>query len=156
MKNYTENYKKILAFAATICQTIKVLRMWRNGRRSRLKICRWQHRAGSSPAIRILKCLIFRGFQASLNLKHSNIVFVQKGGLQILLIPFFLLFFKIVLKKIQYFPFFLFFSFFQYKLKILFNFVFLVFILLIQSFFLCLTYKSLPYLFLCLISLNTS
>lgn len=73
--------------------------------------------------------------------KHSNIVFVQKGGLQILLIPFFLLFFKSVLKKIQYFPFFLFFSFFQYKLKILFNFVFLVFILLIQSFFLCLTYK---------------
>ena len=25
-------------------------RMWRNGRRSRLKICRWKHRAGSIPA----------------------------------------------------------------------------------------------------------
>ena len=23
---------------------------WRNGRRSRLKICRWQQRAGSTPA----------------------------------------------------------------------------------------------------------
>lgn len=29
------------------------LRKWRNGRRSRLKICRWQHRVGSTPIFRI-------------------------------------------------------------------------------------------------------
>ncbi len=31
------------------------MRMWRNGRRTRLKILRWWHRVGSSPTIRSLK-----------------------------------------------------------------------------------------------------
>lgn len=26
-----------------------VMHLWRNGRRSRFKICRWQHRVGSNP-----------------------------------------------------------------------------------------------------------
>jgi hypothetical protein len=35
---------------------------WRNGRRTRLKIWRWQHRAGSSPASGTTKTSLYAGW----------------------------------------------------------------------------------------------
>ena len=40
----------LLAFLIMLWYYFIVMRKWRNGRRSRLKICRGQPRAGSSPA----------------------------------------------------------------------------------------------------------
>ena len=58
IRKANKNKEKWHFFSSFICNLIKkdyitesshIVPEWRNGRRSRLKICRWRHRKGSSP-----------------------------------------------------------------------------------------------------------
>ena len=71
IRKANKNKEKWHFFSSFICNLIKkdyitesshIVPEWRNGRRSRLKICRWRHRKGSSPFFGTTFTLIFIDF----------------------------------------------------------------------------------------------